>query len=269
MGFDELSLFTSAATFKVYLETDGNPVQELTGVFYPLHLFYIVLGPFTPCQTVKAAVDIFEGDTTEWVNSTVTTACPCETASETGDPHYYTFDKKAFTYQGPCGYVVSKDACKVGKPTFEICAINSGPEEDVKGTRFVIGVRVKTDNDELLLSPKTVLWNDEVVDKSTPHVSKDKKLMTYTKDNKFTLYHTEYLWWIEVSHHALHAHLHQDSPLHGNICGMFGNADGFSSTDMVFPNGTKTADDKEFGNAWRCENSCNDKRKLDDLEKSQ
>ncbi|XP_006818927.1 mucin-2-like [Saccoglossus kowalevskii] len=268
IGIDEEFLFTSAATFKVYLETDGHPVQELKGVFYPPNYFYIVLGPFTPCQTIKAAVDIFEGDETKWMNSTVTTACPCETASETGDPHYFTFDKKNFTYQGPCGYVVSKDACNGGKPTFEICAINSGPEEDVKGPRFVIGVRVKTDNDELLLSPDTVLWNGEVVDKSTPHVSKDYKLMTYTIGNTFILYHTEYRWWIEVLRHAVHAYLYQDSPLHGNICGMFGNADGSPSTDMVLPDGTITTDDKEFGNAWRCENSCDYKEQLDALEKS-
>uniref|UniRef100_A0ABM0M7P7 Zonadhesin-like n=1 Tax=Saccoglossus kowalevskii TaxID=10224 RepID=A0ABM0M7P7_SACKO len=215
--------------------------------------------------TITVTVDISEGGKAESVSRTMTTACPCNPASETGDPHYSTFDNNTFTYQGPCGYIVSKDACDGGTPTFEICATNSGREGQTD-PRFVTGVHVKTESDELLLSRHTVLWNGEVVDKSIPKLSTDYKLLTYTSiDGRFVLFHTEYLWWIEVLTRTLHVYLHQDSPLHGNICGMFGNADGSPFNDMVLPDGTSTEDQNVFGYAWECENSCYYKELLDDL----
>ena len=37
------------------------------------------------------------------------------TCSAYGDPHYITFDGKAFEYQGACSYVLAEDDCGTGK----------------------------------------------------------------------------------------------------------------------------------------------------------
>jgi hypothetical protein len=93
------------------------------------------------------------------------------TCSATGDPHYRTFDGKAYSFMGHCRYILARD-CHAN--TFEILVENTpcGTADTVTCTKSVL-VNVNGSSVVLLRGGGVVLNSKEIV---LPYSSAGKKL---------------------------------------------------------------------------------------------
>ncbi|KAM8847126.1 IgGFc-binding protein-like [Synchiropus picturatus] len=173
----------------------------------------------------------------------------CQSA---GDPHYQTFDKRRFNFQGTCTYVLSqlsKSADKELEP-FRVLVQNEhrGSSKAVSYTKsFSITLFGNITISMSRSSPGVTLVNNRPV--NLPYILDDGKL-TVVREGYFAVVKTYFglkLWFNWGSHVSMRLPSTYASATEG-LCG---NNNGKPNDDLIKPDGQLAANDNVFGDSWK------------------
>uniref|UniRef100_A0A3P9JKT8 VWFD domain-containing protein n=1 Tax=Oryzias latipes TaxID=8090 RepID=A0A3P9JKT8_ORYLA len=154
------------------------------------------------------------------------------TCTISGDPHYYTFDNKVFSFQGTCTYVLSEQ-CQNELPYFRV----EGKNEHFGNTRvsWTGLVKVFVYNETIELVKRTT---------GKAKVSKDSSLTTsyssYTDFGLMVAYDISYYLRISLPYTYQNA-----------TCGLCGNFNNEPGDDLRTRDGEVVSSDVVFANSWR------------------
>uniref|UniRef100_A0A7N6FAI2 Uncharacterized protein n=1 Tax=Anabas testudineus TaxID=64144 RepID=A0A7N6FAI2_ANATE len=192
-------------------------------------------GPQESCRVVGGEVGCYSN--------------PPGTCYASGDPHYYTFDHKAYDFQGTCRYVLAT-VCNATDELhqFSVEAKNeqlSGLSVSITAEIFVnvygYQIHVSRDNRGIV----------EVngITKNLP-VSLNGSLVSVSASGSHTVISTDfdlsvsYDGWSTVS-------ISVPSNYREKTCGLCGNFNGNSNDDFLTPTGQIVTTPDEFGTAWK------------------
>ncbi|XP_078061429.1 IgGFc-binding protein-like [Mustelus asterias] len=166
-----------------------------------------------------------------------------------GDPHYHTFDKLNFNFQGTCTYIISETCgSDHGLTPFKVEAKN-----DIRGNDAVSYVKIVHIN---VYGYTISIYKGEIgkvrvdgVRRSLPVTLVDGKLHLYQR-GEFAVVETdfglkvmyEWKWYLIVE---------IPSSYFGQLCGLCGNFNGKADDDKLFPNGTRASSIVHWAGSWK------------------
>ncbi|XP_063074849.1 IgGFc-binding protein-like [Engraulis encrasicolus] len=172
-----------------------------------------------------------------------------QTCTISGDPHYYTFDRKLFHFQGTCTYVLS-EACGNGLPYYRI----EGKNEHRGSTRVAWTrlVRVWAYGEEIELvkgDRYKAMVNGTFV--TTPFSLKDGAIRVYQSGRSIAV-STDFglLVTYDASHYVA---ISVPYEYQNGTCGLCGNFNHKSNDEFRTPSGQLVSSDVEFANSWKAE----------------
>uniref|UniRef100_A0A3Q3BQL9 Fc gamma binding protein n=1 Tax=Haplochromis burtoni TaxID=8153 RepID=A0A3Q3BQL9_HAPBU len=171
------------------------------------------------------------------------------TCQATGDPHYMTFDKKKFNFQGTCVYqlvaLCSKDPELV---PFEILVQNDHRGSKVVAYTGLVEIKVYSFSIIITKTHKGQLMvNNELV--NLPITLEEGKISAY-KSGWYAVVTTDF--GLKVSFNwdsAVFVTL--PSNYMGAVCGLCGNYNGKPEDDLIPKNGKTPVSPVDFGTSWR------------------
>ncbi|NXN12265.1 FCGBP protein, partial [Indicator maculatus] len=168
-----------------------------------------------------------------------------------GDPHYLTFDGRAFHLPGSCTYVLAK----VCRPQQRLTNFTVLLEHDVGGRgnlalmkRVVVSIHGATISMERGRS-----W-EVMVDRelfTLPLVTEDRKLKISQEGNNIVLQTAAGLRLLYNS--ATYLLLTIPDAYRGRVCGLGGNYNGNPGDDFQLPGGTLASSTQDFVTSWKVE----------------
>ncbi|XP_073670729.1 IgGFc-binding protein [Paramisgurnus dabryanus] len=186
------------------------------------------------------------------------------TCQGSGDPHYRTFDGKAFDFQGTCTYYLSK-LVNTADPSlipFEVLVKNENRGSN-KAVSFTKTVSISVYGYTIVLSkenPKKVKVNDLFVN------------LPYEKDGKIYIYSSGFFGVVNTTFGLTmkfnwdnHVVLTLPSTYSNKVGGLCGNWNGNSNDDLRTPDDTPAANPTLFGTSWKfkddpgCSDECKGK----------
>uniref|UniRef100_A0A8C4YFY3 VWFD domain-containing protein n=1 Tax=Gopherus evgoodei TaxID=1825980 RepID=A0A8C4YFY3_9SAUR len=200
-------------------------------------------------------------------------AVGCSKCVASGDPHYLTFDGRAFDFQGTCTYslarVCSSDA---GLANFSVMVENEsyGNGQVSVARLVVVSVHCYTITMERGRKWK-VMVDGELY--TLPLAMNDGKLQINQEGNNIivqsasglkVLYDTSYYVLVSIP-----------SSYKGHVCGLCGNFNGDKNDDFLLPSGKSAQNADEFGASWKvpidgatCTNGCGERCPVCDAAKT-
>ncbi|XP_035492191.1 IgGFc-binding protein [Scophthalmus maximus] len=171
------------------------------------------------------------------------------TCQATGDPHYMTFDKKRFDFQGTCVYqlvaLCSKNSDLV---PFEVLVQNDHRGSKVVSYTKLVEVKVYSLSIVITKTHKgLIMVNDELVN-----------LPVTLAGGQVSVYRSG--WYAVVTtNFGLKVSFNWDSAVFvtlpsnymGAVCGLCGNYNGKAQDDLTPKNGDKVVSPAAFGTSWR------------------
>ncbi|KAM4623712.1 alpha-tectorin-like [Polymixia lowei] len=218
---------------------DGEECQNLcscNGTTGAVHCTPSTCGPQESCRVVDGGYGCHPN--------------PHGTCSASGDPHYLTFDGRAYDFQGTCRYVLASLCNRTGElQPFQVEAKNkqlSGLQVSITAEVFVDvwGVRVRMSG----TLPAGVVQVDGV-NKNLPILLNGGRVSVYatgirTFVNADFGLSVSYDGWTTVS-------IALPSNYSGRTCGLCGNFNGNRTDEFLAPSGVAVSSPAQFGNSWK------------------
>ena len=164
-----------------------------------------------------------------------------------GDPHYYTFDRRHYDFQGVCEYIFTKP-CNSNE--FSIIVTNTANNPYVSSTSSV-RVLVPHEDLDILLEQRGFItinnlsqhYNDDSI------ILQDNGTMVTRVGGHFHVFLTRSA--IEVFYDgSSRLSVKASSAWYGLLCGLCGNYNYNDSDDFQTPNGTLVTSPDDFGSEW-------------------
>ncbi|KAK2530935.1 IgGFc-binding protein-like [Columba livia] len=198
------------------------------------------------CYALQAYAEscINAGICIEWRNATLCRQATCQVA---GDPHYFTFDGKMYTFMGTCTYTLVEVVNN--NSVIPITILGKNEDRGLRGATYlkevyidVYGVRIT------LQKSQGILLNNERV--YTPLENRVRGL-SIESVGRFIVVETDF--GVIVKYDGNH-HLEITLPhsYFSKVHGMCGNFNDNGEDDLSLPNGTLVSA-TEFGNSWKVE----------------
>ncbi|XP_078143106.1 IgGFc-binding protein isoform X1 [Centroberyx gerrardi] len=171
------------------------------------------------------------------------------TCQATGDPHYVTFDKKRFDFQGTCVYqlaaLCSKDPELV---PFEVLVQNDHRGSKVVSYTKLVEIKVYSLSIVITKTHKGLVMVDgELV--NLPVTLSDGKVSVY-KSGWYAVITTTFGLKVSFNWNSA-VFVTLPSTYMGAVCGLCGNYNGKAQDDLIPKNGAKTVRPTDFGASWR------------------
>ncbi|PIK53132.1 putative IgGFc-binding protein [Apostichopus japonicus] len=170
-----------------------------------------------------------------------------------GDPHYTTFDKLSFDYQGDCEYIlVQKCSTSTNVPNFKLVGRHSrdAPSDKVSYLRY-LRFEYGGNDYEVFIAGK-VKVNSRLV--NVPYEDEELGITIGNQVYGFTTIAVEGLFIMYDNLQNAEIHVHAE--LEGQVCGMCGTCSDSQSDELQMPNGDIASSITEFGAAWRNDMTC-------------
>lgn len=179
-----------------------------------------------------------------------------------GDPHYVTFDGRAFDLQGSCNYVLAR----VCKPDQRLANFSVLLEHDVSGRGNVaLTKKVAVSIHGYTVSMERGRKWEVTVDGehfTLPLVTEDKKLRIGQEGNNIVLQTAAGLRLLYNA--ATYLLITIPDAYRGRVCGLGGNFNGDPGDDFQLPGGSLAKSTEEFVTSWKmpaedgaCTDGCN------------
>ncbi|XP_072904906.1 IgGFc-binding protein-like isoform X2 [Hemitrygon akajei] len=172
------------------------------------------------------------------------------TCTASGDPHYTSFDKRKFNFQGNCTYVLAKP-CNSSLTPFTVYTANEH-RNGVKTVSYVKAVYVSVYGITV-----SILRNRAVQVDGEPVTVPIRPLpgVTVTPSGRHVVLQTDF--GLTVRYDGRH---HVDvkvlSDYSGQLCGLCGDYNGIPSDDFRTPEGQVVKGVSDFGNSWNVDQNC-------------
>ncbi|XP_078389852.1 IgGFc-binding protein-like [Cetorhinus maximus] len=167
-----------------------------------------------------------------------------------GDPHYTSFDKRKFNFQGNCTYVLAK-TCNTSRTPFAVYAANEHRHGNT-AVSYVRAVYVSVYGITVsVLKNRVVQVNGKPV---TVPISPDPRV-TVKPSGRHVVVQTDFGLTVRYdgSHHA---DVRVPSDYGGEMCGLCGDYNGIPGDDFRTPKGRVARDANDFGNSWNVAENC-------------
>ncbi|XP_074476997.1 alpha-tectorin-like [Sebastes fasciatus] len=164
-----------------------------------------------------------------------------------GDPHYYTFDKKAFDFQGTCTYVLSEQ-CGQGLPYYRVEGTNEHRgTTHVSWTRLV-KVYVYNETIELVKGHRGAAKVNGIF-AATPFYLNNGAIHVYNSGFSVVI---STAFGLEVSYDANHyVRIGVPYTYQNATCGLCGNFNNRPEDDFQTRQGELVSSEVVFGNSWQ------------------
>ncbi|CAH1263783.1 MUC5AC [Branchiostoma lanceolatum] len=174
-----------------------------------------------------------------------------------GDPHYVTFDGRAYSFQGDCSYVLAKEAVN---NSFTVTAENVPCGST--GVTCTKSVAVIIDGTEILMSAgRVVRVNGAVV--TLPKYYEGSGIYI-RKAGMFAILKAQL--GLEVKFDGgTRVFVRVEPQFQNCMAGLCGNYDGFQDNDFTTRAGSLETSPTIFGNSWRVSQACGELAEGDDI----
>nr|XP_019946686.1 PREDICTED: IgGFc-binding protein-like [Paralichthys olivaceus] len=185
------------------------------------------------------------------------------TCQASGDPHYRTFDKRRFDFQGTCTYILSQltKGSDQDLVPFQVLVQNEnrGRKKTVSYTKSVsLHVFGNLTISMSRASPRKILVNSRSV--NLPYSMEDGKLSMFRR-GYFGIVTTHFGLTLRFNWNS-HVSLNLPSSYSTATSGLCGNYNGKRDDDLLKPDGTQAENIHVFGDSWKtgedpgCTNDC-------------
>ncbi|XP_058867118.1 IgGFc-binding protein-like [Acipenser ruthenus] len=214
-----------------------------------------------PCQVVRCGYN----SRCQVRNNSAVCVSDSRTCWAWGDPHYHTFDRTDFDFQGNCTYTLVQTPCggSDATPSFTIQAANenrgSAPVSFVRTVYITLmGVNIT------IVKEEQAFVRVNGVKHYLPLTLQDGKIKIYYSGS-FAVVEADFGLAVKYNwnHHLV---INLASKFSGQVCGLCGNYNDNPADDFVTPDGTAVSSGTEMGRSWKakrddgpfCVDDCND-----------
>eukprot|EP00062_Callorhinchus_milii_P025595 gi/632986747/ref/XP_007910409.1/ PREDICTED: IgGFc-binding protein-like [Callorhinchus milii] len=175
-----------------------------------------------------------------------------------GDPHYYSFDKRSLAFMGTCTYTLARSCENQTGPWFTVEGKNE--ERGQKGVSYLKKIYLTTQGSTItLMKSRRTLVNDKRI--RLPYQTASKTAIS--QSGQYVVVQTSFgltLRW-DGNHYL---EIIVPTSYFNMMCGLCGNLDGFANNDNIKPDGSAAKTGDELGNSWKTKDDEDDDCKSDD-----